>query len=264
MLGKTKDAEKYAELAKNIRRSYNKRFYKGDGIYANGSQASLSAPIYQGLVEQQEKDLVVQKLVERVEATNYNYETGTVSTKFILPVLSDHGRIDVAYKIATQTTIGSLGYWATHGGTALWEDWTGEEGSRNHVSAFGYVGEWFYKYLAGINIDPEQPAFKHIIIRPMPVGDLTWVKAEHESRYGTIRSSWRIKDRNLSLHVTIPANTAATVYVPAESADSVTESGEPAAQSEGVVFVRTEGRAAVYLIGSGSYAFGSRLPDKGP
>lgn len=255
MLGKTQDAEKYAELATNIRRSYNKRFYKGQGIYANGSQASLSTPIYQGLVEQQEKDLVVEKLVERVEETDFNYETGTVSTKFILPVLSDNGRIDVAYKIATQTTVGSLGYWATHGGTALWEDWTGEEGSRNHVSAFGYVGEWFYRYLAGINVDPEQPAFKHIVISPMPVGDLVWVKAKHESMYGTIQSSWQIKDRTFTLNVTIPVNTTATVYVPAQSTDRVTESGQPPAQSKGVEFLRMHGDTAAYRINSGSYQF---------
>ncbi len=123
---------------------------------------------------------------------------------------------------------------------------------------FGDISAWFYKALAGINIDPEQPGFKNIIIRPRPVGDLTWARAEHKSMYGTIRSSWRKKSDRFTLDVTIPANTTATVYIPARKAEDVTESGTPAAKAEAVKFLRTEDDTAVYQVGSGSYSFAAK------
>jgi alpha-L-rhamnosidase len=124
---------------------------------------------------------------------------------------------------------------------------------------YGDISAWFYKALAGINLDPNSPGFKHIIIRPRPLGELRWVRAEHNSMYGLIKSSWRKSRNKFTLDVTIPANTAATVYVPAKDAESVTESGREIDRAEAVQFLRTEDGNAVFSIGSGRYRFISKL-----
>ena len=124
--------------------------------------------------------------------------------------------------------------------------------SFNHY-AFGSVGRWMFGVVAGI--DTEGPGYKRIIIRPEPGGGFSYAKASYESIHGKIISDWQIEGRKFTLNVTIPANTTATVYVPARDPESVTESGKPAAGSEGVGFLRMEADKAVYDIGSGDYVF---------
>jgi alpha-L-rhamnosidase len=116
---------------------------------------------------------------------------------------------------------------------------------------------WFYEYLAGIAPDDAQPGFKHIIMKPQPVGDLKFVKATHRSPYGLISSEWHKDGNNFNWHIAVPANTTATVYVPAKSAEAVTESGRPADKSKGVKFLRMENGRAVFEIVSSEYQFTS-------
>jgi alpha-L-rhamnosidase len=253
MLGKKNDAEKYTKLAENIRKAFNKSFYKGEGIYANGSQTALSCALYQQLVEEKERNKVVEKLVADIEKNDGHIDTGILGAKYLFNALTANGKHDVAYRIATRTTPPSYGSWIKRGATTLWEDWTGVA-SLNHIM-FGDISAWFYKNLAGINADPESPGFKHIIFHPQPVGDLEWVRAEHESMYGTIGSSWYRDSQSFKLDLTIPANTTATVYVPAKGIDSVTESGRPVDKVKDVRFLKMEDDAAVFEIGSGNYCF---------
>jgi len=119
----------------------------------------------------------------------------------------------------------------------------------------GDFSAWFYRYLAGIRVDPEKPGFKHITIRPRPVGDLTWVKAYHDCMYGRIESRWRLTGRRFRLDVSIPPNTTATVWLPAEDAASVTEGGKALAGTEGLrTAVREKGWVCVD-VPSGRYGF---------
>ena len=122
----------------------------------------------------------------------------------------------------------------------------------------GQIQEWFYHDLAGIQNAPGSAGFKQIVINPQPVGDVTWVRASYNSRRGKIVSNWKRDGAKLTLDVTIPANTTATVFVPATSAGDVTESGKSAAQSPGVSFLRMENGRAVFAIESGEYKFRSR------
>ena len=128
--------------------------------------------------------------------------------------------------------------------------------SFNHY-AFGSVGRWLFNTVAGI--DTDGPGFKQIIIRPMP-GSITSAKASYDSINGKIVSDWRLEDGTFRLDVTIPANTTATVYVPAESAGDITESGRPATKTEGVRFLRIKQGKAVFTVGSGDYEFESKMP----
>ena len=118
--------------------------------------------------------------------------------------------------------------------------------------------------LGGINYDPERPGFKHIILRPRPVGDLTFVNASHRSMYGPIESGWKIDGGAFVWNVAIPPNTTATVYVPAKDARAVTEQRHPAAEAKGVRFLRMESGSAVYSVGSGAYSFRSASWNGGP
>jgi len=118
---------------------------------------------------------------------------------------------------------------------------------------------WMYQTLAGINYDPAQPGFKHIILHPRPVEDLRFVKAWHKCLYGAIRSSWKRGAGQFSLDVTIPLNTTATIYIPAKDAARVLEGGQPANKSKGLRFLRVEEGNAVFEAGSGDYSFWSPL-----
>jgi alpha-L-rhamnosidase len=129
--------------------------------------------------------------------------------------------------------------------------------SGNHVMLVGDLGIWLYENLAGIKADPEQPGFKHIIMRPEPVGDLRFAKASHRSPYGMIFSDWQRQEGVFRWKVTIPVNTTATVYVPAKTAESVTENGLPITRAQGVKLLKMENGRAVFSLGSGNYRFES-------
>ena len=129
--------------------------------------------------------------------------------------------------------------------------------SGNHVMLVGDFVIWLYESLAGIQPDPAQPGFKHILMHPQIVGDLKWVKATHQSPYGMIASHWQLQGDIFDWRITVPPNSTATVWVPTKSIQSVTESGQPVAAATGVKFLRAEPGQAVFEIQSGSYHFRS-------
>ena len=138
------------------------------------------------------------------------------------------------------------------------ETWAG--GQVQMPSLGGPIGAYLYQILAGIRPCPDAPGFKKIIIKPAVVGDLAWVKCSYDSIHGRIVSNWERKGDKLSMDVTIPANTTATVFVSAKDTAGVTESGKPIGKVEGVKFLQMEGSAAVYAVSSGTYRFQSTLP----
>jgi alpha-L-rhamnosidase len=182
----------------------------------------------------------------------------------MLPVLTKAGMAGTAYRLLMQDTFPSWLFSVKHGATTIWERWDGwtpEKGfqdpgmnSFNHY-ALGSCGQWLFDTVAGIGLDPQEPGFRHIILHPRVGGGLSWASATFRSIRGPIASAWRLKDGVVTLEVTIPANTTATLYVPAAEAGAVTESGKPAATAEGVKFLRAEQGEAVFEIGSGSYTF---------
>ena len=156
----------------------------------------------------------------------------------------------------------------TKGATTIWERWDGirPDGSFQTVGmnsfnhyAYGAIGEWLYSFVAGIAIDENEPGYKHILIRPHPGGGLAGAKASIHSVYGKIATDWKIEDGTFNLDVTIPANTTATVYVPAEDIDAITESGGRISEAKGIQFLRIEQGCAVFAVGSGQYEFVSKL-----
>lgn len=252
--GRDDDAAKYAALAKDIKAAFNRHFYDPvTALYGNGSQTSLSCALYQGLVEPENESRVLSNLVANVESRNGHIDTGILGSKYILNALTAGGRSDVAYQMASQKDLPSWGWWIGQGATTLWEEWNGTE-SRNHIM-FGDISAWFFKALAGINPDPESPGFKHFIIHPQPVGDLTFARASYDSVHGKIESEWKRDGGKFHLRVVIPANTSATVYVPATDAAAVIEGGKAAMKTDGMAFVKMEDGCAVFEAEAGEYRF---------
>jgi alpha-L-rhamnosidase len=266
LLDKPQDAAGFEDLAASIRTAFEKKFYSAEaGYYSNGTQTSSILPLAFGITPEQNRGRVFDRLIDKIEReSNGHVGTGLVGAQWLMRTLSDNGRADVAYQIANQKTYPGWGYMIQRGATTIWELWNGDTAdpamnSGNHVMQIGDLGVWMYEYLAGIRTDPEQPGFKHILVRPYPLADLSFVKASHQSMYGTISSAWKRDGGRLRLDITIPANTGASVYVPAKEAAAVSESGQPAAKAKGVKFLRMEAGAAVFEVGSGSYSFTSPL-----
>ena len=128
--------------------------------------------------------------------------------------------------------------------------------SFNHY-AYGAVGDWMYRVVAGIDTDPEKPGYKHVLIQPRPGGGLTHVSGSLETMYGTVSSSWELDGERFRLRVAIPANTTATIRIPVASTDGTTESGRPLAEAPGVTSVTEEDGTVVVATGSGVYQFES-------
>src|ERR1017187_8555237 len=265
LLGKAEDAEHFEALAGRIKVAFNHRFYDPKlGYYDNGTQTSCVLPLAFGLVPDEYRTNVFAHLVEQITVESGNHlGTGLIGGHYLMRVLSDNGRPDLAYTIATQTTYPSWGYMISKGATTIWELWNGDTAdsgmnSRNIVMLIGDLNIWLHEYLGGIRPDPEAPGFKKIIIKPEIVGDLTWSKAGYNSIRGPIRSEWHKSAGKFDLRVTIPANTTATVYLPAKDVKSVTESGKPAEQAKGVKYLRQENDRTIFQVGSGDYLFASK------
>lgn len=217
-------------------------------------------PLMTGIVPGDLRGTILQKLEDGILVKRKGHlDTGMLGTYFLIQYLQETGRSDLLFAIFNQNTYPSWGHMVSQGATTFWEQWNGYW-SQIH-SCFTSPGGWFYQGLAGIRPDEAAPGFKKIVIKPAAVGDLTWVKAHHDSPYGRIASQWKRDGTLLRLDITLPANTSATVFVPTKDAAGVTESGKPAAQAEGVKLLRMENNAAVYAVGSGTYRFQSTLPE---
>lgn len=233
-------------------------FDKTAGRYVIDEQAYYVMPLMTGVAPGPERAALLQKLEQNILVKNKGHlDTGMLGTYFMMEYLRGIGRNDLVFTMFNQTTYPGWGYMLAQGATTMWEQWNGHW-SHLH-SCFTSPDNWFYQGLAGIQPDPAAPGFKGIIIKPAVVGDLTWVKSHHDSPYGRIVSNWTRDGEKITMDVSVPANTAATVYVPAKDAADVAESGKPAGKAEGVKFLRMEENAAVYAIGSGNYQFQSRL-----
>jgi hypothetical protein len=256
LLGKTGDARSYAGLAQNIRTAFNQRFYDPTNhVYATGSQCANAIPLVMGLCEPANRPAVLAALVRDVRDRGNGLTAGDVGYRYLLRALAEGGRSDVIFDLNNQSDKPGYGLQLKKGATSLTEAWDARRSSSQNHFMLGQIMEWFYHDLAGIRSDPAGPGFKRIIINPQPAGDVTWVKAGYDSIHGRILSQWERGDGVFRLHLTIPANTTATVFLPVRTGGTVREGGRPADQSEGVKYLRTEAGRAVYAVESGGYDF---------
>jgi alpha-L-rhamnosidase len=256
-LGRTGEAEHARQRVAAIRPAVHAAFYDAaKQRYVIDEQIYYAMPLLTGVTPESERPAVMSNLVKcLVEKNKGHVDTGMLGTRFLLRFLSDAGRDDLVLAFYQKRDYPGWGYMVEQGATTLWEQWNGYW-SQIH-SCFTSADTWLYQGLAGIRPDPAAPGFKNVILRPAVVGDIAWVKAVHDGPYGRIACNWQREGDQLTLCVTIPANTTATVHVPAMDAAAVTEGGSPIEKVQGVKLLRMENNAAVYEVGSGSYRFQS-------
>jgi alpha-L-rhamnosidase len=262
LVNKPQDAKEFAELAANVKYAFNNKFLDKESLqYSNNTVTANILPLSFGMVPQGAEDEVFKNIVDKTMIENKGHiSTGVIGTQWLMRGLTNHGRPDIAFKLATNRDYPSWGYMAENGATTIWELWNGNTAdpgmnSQNHVMLLGDLVVWYYENLAGIKSGLDSPGFKQIEMKPLMVDGLDHVKASFLSMYGPIRSDWRKNGEQFSWNITVPGNTKAEVYIPARSKKAVTESGKPASSASGVKFLRMEGDRAVFEVGSGDYSF---------
>ncbi len=264
VLGKKEDAAQYHKLFDDLKTAFNKAYVAADGRIKGNTQCAYVLAIAFDLLDPEKLKLAAKYLVDDIESRDNHLSTGFIGTKDLMLALAKIGRNDVAYRLLHNDTFPSWGFSIKHGATSIWERWNGwtpEQGfgapSMNSFAhySFGAVYQWMVENIAGIRSDG--PAYKQLIIAPQPGGKLTHANTRYQSVHGEIVSNWKLENRKLTMDITIPANTTATVCIPAKNEGVVMESGKPAAKASGVKFLRMEKDRAVYGIGSGVYKFES-------
>lgn len=257
VLGRASEAAEYAALASEIKASFVGRWFDpATGNVDGHTQAAQAFAIRYGLLPPDQVHKAAGVLIENVREHNHHMTTGIFGTKYLLEALTQIGRAELAFAIVNQSDYPSWGFMLAQGATTMWEVWDFSDNvySHNH-SMFGTVSAWFFSALGGIRPDPAAIGFDKIIINPQLVSGLTWVNSSYDSIRGKIESNWRRETDCTIIEVTIPPNTSANVFLPALSANEVTEGGQPITLVPGISFLYMQGNKAVFRIGSGSYAF---------
>ncbi|MCL2646966.1 MAG: glycoside hydrolase family 78 protein [Phycisphaerales bacterium] len=273
MLQKKRDVARFTKLATQASDAFLRRYVTADGLIVGNTQTAYVLALHFDLLPEKLRPAAIDALVRNIHANKNRLNTGFVGSPYLNHVLTQAGRLDVAYELLMQKDWPSWLYPVTHGATTIWERWDGwthDKGfqnpgmnSFNHY-AYGAVGAWLYQIVAGINVDPTKPGYEHIILRPHPLpnGPLTWAKASLETIRGRIESSWKLeKNGRFRYEVLIPPNTTATVALPTTDLHSITESGKPLSKSNTVnlLFHAPQQNAAALELRSGHYIFESKL-----
>jgi len=261
LLNNKKDKEKFAQLAAQIKKSFNKEFFHSQtNQYAQGSQTANAMAVYMNLVDEKNRQAVIDNLVKGIEKNGYKLTAGDIGYRYVLRVLEDAGRADVIFAMNNRSDVPGYGYQLTHGATALTESWQAYRNVSNNHMMLGHLMEWFYSGLVGIQVDLSQPAKKQVVIKPQICGDITWVKAAFNTPLGKIESNWRRQGNLLFMDVIIPSNVQAVIYIPSDNENRITESGS-ISQANGILNIDYENNSAVLRVGSGHYHFQSILVD---
>ncbi|MCT9007787.1 alpha-L-rhamnosidase [Streptomyces rhizosphaerihabitans] len=249
-----KDPAPYAGLFERIREAFRDAYVGADGKVKGDTQTAYVLALSMNLLPDALRTAAAGRLVDLIRAKDWHLSTGFLGTPRLLPVLTDTGHTDVAYRLLQQRSFPSWGYQIDKGSTTMWERWdsirpdgsfqTPDMNSFNHY-AYGSVGEWMYANIAGIS--PGRPGYREIVVRPRPGGDVTSARATFTSVYGPVSTQWHLRSGGFDLSCAVPANTTAEVWIPATGPDAVSHTR--------ATFLRTEDGCAVYRVGSGSHRF---------
>lgn len=255
--GWSEDIDYYKKEAERTKEAFNNKYLnREEGFYGNNTVTANILPLYFGIAPAE----YAEKVFSRIETKTKNdldghVSVGVIGIQQLMRCLTEYGRGDMAFKIASDDTYPSWGYMAKKGATTIWELWNGDTAepsmnSGNHVMLLGDLIIWEYEYLAGIKA--AKPGFKEIILKPYPIEGLDWIKCSYDSVYGKIISEWKKSGNTFIWNIRIPANTRARVFVPGlpdSSIDSI----------EGVKKSVTGKLYQEYDFPSGSYSIKSVL-----
>ena len=273
--------EKYARLFDKIRAAFQKEFVRADGFVAgadNGGESfgGLNNPnakskggdtqtgyvlaLHMNLLPEDLRAAAAQRLVDKIKANDGLLGTGFVGTAYLLEELTRSGHADVAYQLLLNTRYPSWGYEVEHGATTMWERWNGDKmrddptmNSYNHY-AYGAVGDWIYRYAAGVDATPLDAGFHTVALHPVFNAQLGSIAFDYDSAYGRIHSDWKVQGTTTAWHVTIPANTTGWLKLSAEEAAKYTLEGVLLKQSK-LAKAATRGQESGFELAAGSYSF---------
>lgn len=297
VIGNETAVDKYEELYAKTKSDFVNKYFDEEGNLltasadnftqsrhgypgADNAQTGLLWALKLGLYETgQQREKMVQNLTANIKnegslirpgQPENTLAVGFLGVNVLLPTISDIGDNDLAYTLLLQDEMPSWLYSVKNGATTIWERWNsysiedsfGDSGmnSFNHYS-YGAVAEWMYKYMAGISNDPEKPGFQHFVLQPTIDGEnrISWVNGSYDSVYGEIKSNWKVKNGTFKYQVTVPANTSATLVIPANDVNEVTEGGVSLSKAKGIKVIEVKDGKVYCEVSSGTYDITSKV-----
>ena len=262
-LGKSEDARVYRALFNEISVAFRREFVTASGRMTSNTQTAYVLALDFGLLAEGMRADAARRLAADVAAMRH-LTTGFLGTPALTRTLSESGHLDAAYSLLLNEQYPSWLYPVTHGATTIWERWDGQKpdgsfqersmNSFNHY-AYGAVGDWMYRVVAGLDMDPAQPGYRHLVIRPQPGGGFTFARASLATPYGDAASGWSLAGDTLHVVVKVPANARATVHLPGARIAEVRDGAAAVVSAAGVVRAAQSGDTVVVEVGSGEYAF---------
>lgn len=252
VLGKDAEAQHYEALANKVRKAFDKHFYDA-AAKTYGDFGSNIFALTMGVPAEKKSDVVESLKKEIMEAHGGHINTGFLATKYFFEVLSDNGLHDVACTAMNKTDFPSYGHWIAQGATTTWEQWDGQN-SRNHPM-FGSGLTWFYRRLAGVNVDEKEPGYHHIIFRPVLTQNLDTVSYSLRTPYGKVASEVIQKNGKTQINVSVPVGSWATLILPTGQSTAITESGRQLSKAAGVRIMGTKNEQTSVVLTSGNYRF---------
>jgi alpha-L-rhamnosidase len=260
LLNRKEDVNYYDGLAKEIKKSFNDKFFNKETCnYDRGSQTANAIPLCFGIVEPQYKQKVFDNLVKDIQDRGNALTAGDIGYRFVLRVLEENNRQDVIYDMNSRYDVPGYGYQLAHGATSLTEAWNALRTSSNNHFMLGHIMEWFYGWLGGIRQHETSCAYKNIIIDPHAAGDVTDAFTSYDSPYGRIECEWKIENNEYVLRTKIPANTRAMIYLPTDNVNAVTEYGESLNKRSDLKVTEKGNSRMALSVGSGEYLFKVKL-----
>jgi alpha-L-rhamnosidase len=258
--GNFRDVATFSQLAENVKKAFNEKFLnKEKGEYGNNTVTANLTSLMQGLVPVAYQNKVFENIVSKTEGEfNSHVGVGLIGIQFLMRGLTEHGRGDLSYKIATNKTYPSWGYMVENKATTIWELWNGNTAdpamnSGNHTMLLGDLLTWYYENLAGIKTDKEKVGFRKIIMNPIFPEGLNHVKATTQSPYGKISSEWTRSSNGLNWEIEIPANSTALVSVPATTVAQVFVNDKMIKNTDGLTLVGGTNGVVTFEVGSGKF-----------
>ncbi|HEX9309891.1 MAG TPA: glycoside hydrolase family 78 protein [Gemmatimonadaceae bacterium] len=263
VLGRGEDARNYRALFERIRGAFQREYVTATGRLTSNTQTAYVLALDFDLLPNSLRPDAARRLSEDVRKMGH-LTTGFLGTPALTRMLSENGYLEDAYRLLLNEDYPSWLYEVRHGATTVWERWDGQKpdstfqessmNSFNHY-AYGAVGDWMYRVVAGLNIDPAQPGYKHVVLRPQPGGGFTYATASLQTPYGEAASGWKLDGNRLRITALIPANTSATVHLPGARVEQVRENGSALPSTSGVTRATQSGDTVVVEAGSGNYEF---------
>jgi len=264
VLGNVADVKKYSDLLATIKNAFSKEYVTANGRLVSGTQTAYVLALNFDMLPQAQRMQASQRLADNVAKYGNHLTTGFLGTPYICQVLTRFGFIDVAYKLLLQETYPSWLYPVKMGATTIWERWDGQKpdstfqstgmNSFNHY-AYGAIGDWLYREVAGLDTYDDGVGYKHIKVKPHIGGNFTNVTATLKTYYGNTSAGWKIEKNSITIAVTVPPNTYATIFLPAANESDIKENGIALSAMKDIKIMDRQGEYVVVQTGAGNYNF---------